>query len=228
MCVYLNLQISVQKGSCSVQRCILGEWRAWKTAQKMLFPVVSDGSRNSGSQFNSPMTIFQLSYLQSTALCPEPRIISSFKHPETKEHQEIPAENCCSVIYIVHVSCYCLPWSPNQESRSAPHVQKSTFTEEITKDIKLSIRVSLNCPFLLMQEAQTLIKEAKTTPEPPMTLFLSPNSTLSLHQATVRLLLPPTNNENIFYQQQNFSPCLQFSGIKGNFPVMEQTSRTGK
>lgn len=79
-------------------------------AENAFFPVVSDGSSSSGSQFSSPMTILQLSHLQSTALCPQPRIISSSKHPEIKEHQEITAENCCSVIYWT----YCLPWSPNQ------------------------------------------------------------------------------------------------------------------
>lgn len=76
-----------------------GQRRAGKTEQKTLFAAVSDGSRSLGSQFNSPMTISELSHLQSAALCPEPRTISSFKHPEMKEHQEITAENCCSIIH---------------------------------------------------------------------------------------------------------------------------------
>lgn len=72
---------------------------SWETEQKTLFPAVSDGSRSSRSQLNSPMTIFQLFHLQSTALCPELRTISSFQHPEIKEHREITAESCCCVIY---------------------------------------------------------------------------------------------------------------------------------
>lgn len=64
----------------------------------MLFLADSDGSRSSGSQSNCLMTVSQPSHQQNRAPHSQPRTISSFKCHEIKEHRDITAENCCTII----------------------------------------------------------------------------------------------------------------------------------
>lgn len=146
-CVCLSqLANFCSKGSCSVQRCILGNGELGKQSRECFLQQLMMGAE---AQDPSSMAPWQSLSSPTHRALPSAQSQEPFPLLSTLRWRNIKRSQLKTAA-LLFTQTHCLPCSPNQQSRPSARGQKWTFMEEITKYIKLSGRVSLKCPFLLM------------------------------------------------------------------------------